>query len=487
MKYIIAHDLGTTGNKATLFTTCGKMVKSEIFSYNTHYFNGNWVEQDANDWWRAVCVTSKNLLSGINPKDVAVISFSGQMMGCLCVDENGTPLRPSIIWADSRAQEQVKEIERHISPKEFYKIVGHRNTASYGIQKLMWVRDNEPEIYKRTYKTLNAKDYIIFKLTGNFYTDYSDGNSNACFDLSNLKWSEKIIKAAGIDSDKMPEVVPSTFVAGEITSEAAAECGLAAGTLVVMGGGDGVTANVGAGSVSSGKTYCIIGTSAWISATSDTPDLDDDMRTVTWVHAVPGMYALNGTMQYAGGSYSWFKKMLADSDYDSMNALAAESAPGSGGVIFLPYMLGERAPRWDAEAKGAFIGLIPETTRGDMIRSVMEGATLNLSIILEIMRKTLSINEITVLGGGAKGEVWRQIMADIFNAEIAVPAVLEEACSIGAAVTGGVGAGMFSGFDAVERFVNISGRHKPNPQAVKAYEPIKEKFEAYYYALKGVM
>ena len=200
MKYILAHDLGTSGNKATLFTENGKMIASEVFSYDTHYFNDTWVEQNAEDWWTAVCQTSKNLLQGgnIDPHDVAVVSFSGQMMGCLCVDEQGNPLRPSIIWADQRAQDQVKQIEAHISQRDFYHIVGHRNTASYGIQKLMWVRDNEPEIYSRTYKTLNAKDFVIFRLTGKFYTDYSDGNSNGCFDLNNFKWSEDILKYAGI-------------------------------------------------------------------------------------------------------------------------------------------------------------------------------------------------------------------------------------------------------------------------------------------------
>ena len=247
MKYILAHDLGTSGNKASLFAENGKMIGSEVFSYGTHYFNDTWVEQNAEDWWMAVCETSKNLLrnSGINPKDVAAISFSGQMMGCLCVDEAGNPLRPSIIWADQRAQDQVKQIEAHISQWDFYQIVGHRNTASYGIQKLMWVRDNEPEIYSKTYKTLNAKDFVIFRLTGKFYTDYSDGNSNGCFDLKHFKWSDDLLQYAGIDRSKMPEVVPSTFVAGEVTEAAAAACGLAAGTPVVLGGGDGVTANVG--------------------------------------------------------------------------------------------------------------------------------------------------------------------------------------------------------------------------------------------------
>lgn len=183
--YILAHDLGTSGNKATLFSTDGKLIGSRVEPYDTRYFNGTWVEQNADDWWNAVCSSTKELIrgTGISPDEIAAVSFSGQMMGCLCVDRQGRPLRPSIIWADQRAVSQTAQIEEHISQRDFYHIVGHRNTPSYGVQKLMWIRDNEPEIYEQTYKVLNAKDYIVFCLTGKFYTEYSDGNSMGCFDL----------------------------------------------------------------------------------------------------------------------------------------------------------------------------------------------------------------------------------------------------------------------------------------------------------------
>ncbi|WP_010270821.1 xylulokinase [Paenibacillus senegalensis] len=498
-KYILAHDIGTSGNKATLFSEDGKLIGSHVVSYDTDYFNGTWAEQDAEDWWKAVCLTSKKLISslGINPQDIAVVSFSGQMMGCLCVDRKGNPLRKAIIWADQRAQEQVAQIENHISQKDFYHIVGHRNTASYGIQKLMWVRDHEPDIYEQTYKTLNAKDFIVARLTGNFYTDYSDGNSNGCFDLANLQWSEEIITYAGIDPDKLPELKPSTFVAGEVTREAAEATGLAAGTPVVLGGGDGVTASVGAGSISPGKTYCSIGTSAWVTTAAEKPIFDDEMRTVTWAHIVPGLYAPNGTMQTAGGAYQWLKNTIGQyemhqaeesgrSAYDYMNAQIEQSPVGSNGLIFLPYLLGERAPRWDADAKGAFIGLKSENQRGDLIRSVLEGVTMNLSIILEILRKQVSIEEMIVIGGGAKGAVWRQMMADIYNAKVMVPNLLEEASSMGAAVTGGVGVGLYKDFNVIHQFLDINHTHVPNPEAVSAYQPVKELFDECYFALKDV-
>jgi D-xylulose kinase len=497
--YILAHDLGTSGNKATLFSSEGKLIGSEVYSYDAHYFNDTWVEQDAEDWWNAVCHTSKKLIqtTGINAKEIGSVSFSGQMMGCLCVDKQGNPLRPSMIWADQRAQKQAAQIESHISQWDFYHIVGHRNTASYGIQKLMWVKDNEPEIYDRTYKTLNAKDFIVFRLTGKFYTEPSDGNSNGCFDLNTLQWSEEILNYAGIDPDKLPELKPSTFVAGGVTEEAAKATGLAAGTPVVLGGGDGVAANIGCGSIAPGKTYGCMGTSAWITTTSEKPIFDEKMRTVTWAHIVPGLYAPNGTMQYAGGSYNWLKNTVCTmetydarqngaSPYEYMNEQIAQSPIGSNGVIFLPYLLGERAPRWNPDAKGAWIGMKPENTRGDLLRSVLEGVTMNLSICLDVLRTQVDIEDILVIGGGAKGAVWRQIMADIYNARITVPSLLEEAGSMGAAVTGGVGAGIFKDFTAIDKFINIDSVHTPDPEAVKKYAPVKELFDECYFALEDV-
>ncbi|MGB8453853.1 MAG: xylulokinase [Anaerocolumna sp.] len=498
-KYILAHDLGTSGNKATLFSEDGKLIKSSIYTYEGTYTNGVWAEQDAEDWWKAVCITSRNLLNTtkIDPKDIAGISFSGQMMGCLCVDKRGNPLRKSIIWADQRAQRQSTQIEESISQQDFYHITGHRNTASYGVQKLMWIHDNEPEIYEQTYKVLNAKDFIVLRLTGKFYTEYSDANSMACFDLLNLKWSDELISYADIDPDKLPEIKPSTFVAGGVIEKASKDTGLVVGTPVVLGCGDGVAANVGTGSIRVGKTYSCMGTSAWITTTTDKPVFDEKMRIVTWAHAIPGLYAPNGTMQTAGGAYNWLKSTICTkeiqdaeingiSPYIYMNEQIQQSPVGSNGIIFLPYLLGERAPRWNADAKGAFLGLKSENVRGDLLRSVLEGVTMNMSIIMDILRKYVNISEITVVGGGAKGSVWRQMMADIYNTRIVVPDILEEAGSMGAAVIAGVGVGLYKDFNAIDQFIHINTMHEPNIDAVKAYEPVKELFNECYFALEKV-
>ncbi len=497
MRYLIAHDIGTSGDKATLFDEQGSLLGSVTENYDVHIFRGNWAEQDADDWWKAVCRTTRLLIDrqGVSQDDVAVVSFSGQMMGCLCVDRAGKPLRPSIIWADQRAHEEAAEIERQISQWEFYNIVGHRNTPSYGIQKLMWVKRHEPEVYEDTYKMLNAKDYIVFKLTGNFYTDYSDANSCGCFDISRLCWSEKILRAAGIPEDKLPECRPSTFIGGKVTGEAAKLTGLKEGTAIVLGAGDGVTANVGTGSIAEGRTYCCLGTSAWVTTTAQRPVFDPQMRIVNWAHAVPGLYAPNGTMQAAGASYSWAKEQIClweqemakdqgCSPYDCMNREIEESVPGANGLYFLPYLIGERAPRWNPDAKGAFVGLKSENTRGDLLRSVLEGITMNLAVCLDVLKSHIKIEEMTVVGGGARGEVWQQIMADIFEMEILVPEMLEEGGSMGAAVIGGVGAGIFEDFTAVDRFLRMKEKRSPRRELAELYRGKQEMFEKLYGALE---
>ncbi len=498
-KYILAHDLGTSGNKATLFSETGQLVGSCVYVYETDYFDAIRAEQDAEDWWRAVCESSRQLItqSGIDNKDIAAISFSGQMMGCLCVDRAGDPLRKAIIWADQRSQKQAAQINEIIPLKEFYRITGHRNAASYGLQKFMWIRDNEPDVYENTYKTLNAKDFLVHRLTGKFYTEPSDATSMTCMDLASLKWSEKIVEAAGIDGDKLPEIKPSTFVAGGVTAAAAEQTGLCEGTPVVLGGGDGLCANIGAGSYKQGRTFSYVGSSSWIATTTDKPLIDEEMRTITWAHIVPGLYSPNGTMQTAGGAYNWLKNTVCTleseraaaegkSPYEFINAQIESSPAGANGVVFLPYLLGERAPRWNTEAKAGFLGLKMQNNRADMLRAVLEGVTMNLAIILDILRKQVDVEEMLVIGGGAKGAVWRQMMADIYGVKIKVPRLLEEATSMGAAITGGVGVGLFKDFSVIDSFLDIECEHLPNEALGEVYSQQREIFDSCYDALKPV-
>ncbi len=496
-KYLIAHDLGTSGNKATLFTTEGEYVKSKVASYDTDFFNANWAEQEPEDWWKAVCRSTKELMQGLDAGSVAAISFSGQMMGCLCLDKNGIPLRKHIIWADMRAVKEEQALRESIDPYEFYHITGHRPSASYSLPKLLWIKNNEPEVYKNTYKVLNAKDYIVYKMTGQFVTDYSDGTGTNAFDLNQFCWSEKILDAMGVDRDLLPEVKPSTHIAGELGKKPAEECGLVPGIPVVIGAGDGTAATVGAGSVSEGVTYNCLGTSSWIATTSKTPIFDEEMRTFNFAHAVPGLVAPCGTMQAAGNSYAWMKKQLCGEEamcakesgvsiYDLINGKIARVPAGSNGLYYLPYLIGERSPRWNPNAKGAFIGLTMEHTHEDMLRSVVEGIGMNLRLILDIMRTKTDVKEIIALGGLAKSEVCLQIFSDIFGAVVKPLNHLEEATSIGAAVCAGVGVGALSSFNEVDKFVHPVDEFTPDEKNSALYDKMLPVFDHSYHALCGV-
>ncbi len=495
-KYIIAHDLGTSGNKATLFTTDGKLVKSSVFQYGTKLFNSNWAEQNPNDWWKAFCSTNKELLEGIDKTMVSAVSFSGQMMGCLCVDKNGNPLRNSIIWMDMRAQAEQLEIEEKIDKREFYNLTGHRISSAYSVEKLMWIKNNEPDIYHNTYKILNAKDYIVCRLTGKFVTDYSDASGTNVFDINTFKWSDRLVNITGIDRDKLPEALPSTTIVGEVSAAMSEECGLPIGTKVVLGGGDGMCASVGAGSVTPNFVYNCLGSSSWITTTTEKPIFDEEMKTFNWAHVVPGMIGPTGTMQAAGLSYNWAINMLykkeielagnTGSVYELVNSEITKSQPLSNNLLFLPYLVGERSPRWNPNARGAFIGLTAEHTRGDLMRSVVEGVAMNLRIILDSFRNRIPINEITVIGGLAKSPIVRQILADVFDAKILKLNCVEEATSIGAVVTAGVSTGEIKDFSEVSKFITVESIDVPNKLHTATYNEKIELFNIAYDNLRFV-
>lgn len=498
-KFLLAHDLGTSGNKATLYDTDGKLYGSKICEYPTYYPANLSVEQDPDDWWKAVCTATRSLIeeTGINPSDVAVVSFSGQMMGCLLVDSDGAALGRSIIWADMRAGKQAGILEERLSMERIYRITGHRASSSYSLAKLLWIKEKEPERYARGYKMLNAKDYIILKLTGRFATEFSDASGTNLLDLKGKNWSEEMIDAAGIHPEILPELCASTDIAGKITPEAARLTGLTAGTPVVFGGGDGCCAAAGAGVNSEGEIYNVIGSSSWIAGASKDPFFDESMRTFNWVHLDRNLYSPCGTMQAAGYSYSWLRNTLCQAEielakkegvsaYKLIDRVVSESKPGSGGVLFLPYLLGERSPRWNSDATAAFIGVRVTTGRSDLFRSVLEGVGYNLKVILDIIDSRFRQKTVTVIGGAAKGEIWIRILADIWQKEIIVPYYLEEATSIGAAICGGIGIGAFDNFDKVKTFNPVNKIVKPDPNNAEIYERLHKTFNNAYDALVPV-
>lgn len=496
-KYLLAHDLGTSGNKATLYDTEGSLVASRTVAYPTHYFNGNWAEQDPAHWWKAVCESTQALVAQVNAADIAAVTLSGQMMGCTVVDKRGEALRPSILYCDQRSSKQADRILEQIDLKSFYGIVGHRVSPSYSLEKLMWIRDNEPEIYARTHRTLCAKDFINFRLTGRMATDYSDASGTNAFDLNSFKWSERIIGLAGVDGAMFPEPMDSTRVLGETTTAAAAATGLKAGTPVAVGGGDGSCAGVGVGCIKPGTAYNYLGSSSWIALTVTKPIVDEQMRTMNWAHCVPGYLHPSGTMQTAGSSFQWLKEVICTSEsaeaavksaspYALIDAAIQKSPPGANGILFLPYMLGERTPWWNPNARGAFIGLNLASRREDVLRAVMEGITMNLGLIVNIFRQHVPIDAITVIGGGAKSAVWRQMMADIYGCRVESLNFLEEATSMGAAVIGGVAVGLFKDFEVINRFINVDHVSQPNPENQTRYGRLSPVLEKSYRALVEV-
>jgi len=498
-EYLLAHDLGTSGNKATLYTAEGELVASSTVPYPTRFFNANWAEQEPEHWWHAVCTSTARLLdeSGRAPAEVAAVALSGQMMGCTPVDREGNALRPSILYCDQRALEQTRRILERVPMERFYGIAGHRASQVYSLEKLMWVRDHQPEIYARTFHTLCAKDYVNCRLTGRMATNYSDASGTNAFDLNAFRWSEEILDAAGVDAGRFPEVLPSTAILGKVTAEAARQTGLLDGTPVAVGGGDGSCAGVGAGCVKPGIAYHYLGSSAWIALTVKQPIVDPQMRTMNWAHCVPGYLHPSGSVQSAGSTHNWLKETLCRQEseaaavsgedvYELINRAVAAVPAGANGLLFLPYMLGERSPWWNPNVRGTFLGLTLDTRREDLLRAVMEGITMNLGLIVDIFRAHVPIERITAIGGGARSAVWRQMMADVFGCRIDSLNVLEEATSMGAAVVGGVAVGLFPDFDCIHRFVHVTNSTAPDPASRRRYTRLLPIFEKVYRSLVDV-
>lgn len=489
MKYVMAHDLGTSGNKAVLYSENGELKASCTIPYETNYLGNNRVEQDCSVWWDAVCKTSQMVLeqSGISASDVCGVSFSAHMMGCLLVDDSGQPLHPSLIWADMRAQSQEQQMIDLIGFEKGYQLTGNRLSASYSAAKLMWLRDNCPSIYQKAYKMLQTKDYIVFCMTGKFATDYSDASGTNLLDIQTKEWSQDIIQTLNLRQDLLPEIHASTDIVGTVCSRAAQETGLMEGTPVIMGGADGSCAAVGAGASSAGTVYTVIGTSAWTSMASAAPVLDSKQRTFNFIHLNPELYTPIGTMQSAGASLKWLQSSIwPDASYQEMDYGVSQVLPGSQGLLFLPYLLGERSPIWDKDARGAFIGLDMSHTKEEMCRAVEEGVAFNLKSILDILCGENKPSEITLIGGAAHSDIWSSILADIYECTVGLPKYLEEATSIGAAVCAGVGIGMFEDFHVVSKFNPVTKRVNINPSNQAFYRKQHLLFQQAYEGLKPV-
>ncbi|MGQ9515200.1 MAG: xylulokinase [Thermoproteota archaeon] len=493
--YVLSHDLGTTGDKAVLFDIERRKISASTFvDYRTFHPKPTWAEQDPLDWWDSFVFGTKSLLrvSKVKSESIDALSFSGQMLGCLGVGKDGSPLMRSIIWMDQRSVEQAQYIRKKIGERKYYRITGNRISPTYTVAKILWLRSEKPNIYRSAYRFLQAKDYVVCRLTGNFCTDYSDASLSGMFDIKRRKWAYPMLDELGIDKEKLPEAHASMNVVGEVRAGVAEDVGLKKGTPVVIGGGDGPCAAVGAGVVRSGSAYIYLGASSWIAVCSEKPLLDPKMRIFNQWHLDPEMVSPTGTMQTAGNSYRWLRDEICTEEkeiatkagidpYFVMDSEARRVKLGSEKVIFLPYLMGERSPWWNPNARGVFFGLALGHTRKNLIRAVLEGVGFNLKIILDALQETgHKIKRIVAIGGGARSTFWRKMLADIFNKKVAISQYPEEATSIGAAIAGGVGIGCYKNFLVAEKLVRIVKEDLPEIKNHRRYLKYHKFFERLY-------
>lgn len=486
---IIAHDLGTTGNKASLHHDDGRLVTSVTVGYPAHFASGGIAEQDPHDWWNAVAEATRALLqrAAVDAASVTGLIVSGQMMGAVLLDGAGEPVRPAIIWADTRAGAQVRQLSVALGEERAYALLGHRLNPTYSVEKVMWVRENEPDVWRRVRRFCVAKDYIVLRLTGRLATDRSDASGTNAYDQHAGTWSSEVLAAADLDASLFPEIVDSVTVVGSLTSDAASTLGLTTNVRVVMGGGDGPMAAVGSGVVApSDGAYVCLGTSSWISFASPTPLLDPHMRTFTFDNVVPGSYVPTATMQAGGASLQWIAEALSpDPAHPETGRLTAEAGAtlDTDGLYFLPYLLGERSPHWDPDARGAFVGISRHHTRAHLVRAVLEGVAFNLRACLDAFRDAgAEIDRIDAVGGGAQSDVWLSILADVWGVPVRRRTVVEEANSLGAAVTAAVGLGL-ADFSAARALSEVTAEFVPDAGRHEAYAARAPRFGEAYTAL----
>ena len=473
---IVAHDLGTTGDKATLVSAEGRLVAACTAAYATDFGPGGKAEQDPAAWWAAVCTATRDLLerTGTRPGDVEAVSFSGQMMGAVLLDRAGEPVRPAIIWADTRSVAETATLVDRVGMERGYAITGHRLNPTYSTTKVMWVREHEPAAFARATTVVQAKDYVGHRLTGQLATDPSDASSTNAFDQSAGGWSAEILAAAGLPASLFPEVRPSTAVLGRVTREAAAACGLAEGTPVVVGGGDGPMGALGAGILGPGSgAYCYLGSSSWVSVAADEPLYDPAMRTMTFNHVLPGRFVPTATMQAGGASLEWVVDVLAPGQEDRFPRLLAEAAEvqaAGDGLYFLPHLLGERSPYWNPAARAVFAGLARHHGPAHLTRAVVEGVAFNLRTgLLAFVENGVAIDSVDAIGGAANAPLVLRLLADVWGVPVVRRNLTDEATAVGAAVVAGVGVGLFDDFDVARRFSAEVSTASPDPAAHARY------------------
>jgi len=486
--YFLGIDTSTTSSKALLIDETGNVVAVASSPHTLQTPKPLWSEQDPNEWWDAVVASIKSVLekAGVNEDQVRAVGLTGQMHGLVLLDEVGNVLRPAILWNDQRTQSQCDEIHQLIGREKFIQITGNVALTGFTAPKILWVKENEPEIFSRTRHILLPKDYIRYKLTNEYAMDKADGAGTVLFDLKARDWSDEVLAALDIPRARMPRTFEGTEITGYIPEEVASFTGLKAGTPVIAGGGDQAAGAVGMGVVEPGIVGLTVGTSGVVFATTPSALIEPDGRLHAFCHAVPGMWHFMGVMLSAAGSLQWYRDTLApDVSFDDLLKDAESIPAGSEGLQFLPYLSGERTPHPDPLARGAFIGLTLRHSRAHMTRVVLEGVAFGLKDSFTLIQNAGlgEIKQVRASGGGTKSSLWRQILASVLEAEL-VTVNTTEGGAYGAALLAGVGAGAWGSVaEACSACIKITGSTQPAPSDVEAYRKSYSVYRELYPAL----
>jgi xylulokinase len=493
---LLGIDVGTGGTRAVLIDSEGCILASATFEHVPFASpRTGWAEQDPQDWWRAASAAVRQVLSseGVRPEEIDAVGLSGQMHGAVLLDERDEVVRPAIIWCDQRTETQCRTLTDKIGPDHLIELTCNPALTGFTLPKLLWVQEFEPENWQRVRAVLLPKDYVRLRLTGEKATDVADASGTLVFDVTRRKWSEEMLAFADIDKCLMPKVYESPQLTGVVSAAGAAATGLRAGTAVVAGAGDQAAGAVGMGIVSAGTVSATIGTSGVVFAVTDRPSLDPRGRVHTFCHAIPGRWHVMGVTQAAGLSLRWFRDQFGagtedgPDPYDRLTKEAGSAPAGADGVLWAPYLMGERTPHLDPNARGALVGLTASHCRAHVIRAILECVAFSLRDTFEIFKEVnVPVETIRLGGGGARSPLWRQIQADIYGHEVEIVQA-EEGAAYGAALLAGVGARTWPSVDAAcSAVVRVAKRISPEPSNVALLEKQYDAFRLLYPALRTV-
>ena len=492
---LLGIDVGTGGSRAVVINETGQIVASATVEHEPFASpQTGWAEQDPDDWWRASVAAIREVVSRDNARseDIAAVGLSGQMHGSVLLNERDEVVRPALIWCDQRTDKQCEQLTQQIGAEQLIKLTCNPALTGFTLPKMLWVRDNEPEAWQQVRSVLLPKDYVRFRLTGDKATDVADASGTLLLNVAERKWSDEMLAATEIDVSLLPTVFESPEITGTISSSAAELTGLRAGTPVVGGAGDQAGGAVGIGIVQPGAVSATIGTSGVVFAATNSPALDPKGRVHTFCHAVPGRWHVMGVTQGAGLSMRWFRDQfgagMGEGDpYDRMTEEAAQVESGSNGLLWAPYLMGERTPHLDPHARAALVGLTASHTRAHVIRAIMEGVAFSLRDSFEIFNEMqVPVETIRLGGGGARSALWRQIQADIYGRAVATVEA-EEGAAYGVAMLAGVGVRTWPSVDAAcAAVVRTRDRVEPEAKSKKTLDRQYKTYQAMYPALKMI-